>query len=212
MHALPRAPAPALARPLWERPWPRCCHGTPPPPIQVAIASKLAPTNAGSDRGQRVFVWEWPWPRYGRRGPQASMRVVVGVRRPLPQGLESGSAGGSGAFLVGAALAATGPSRSAGLNAGCRRDQKTPLTEPRRGLGSRSGAFLVGAALAATGGVGRRSRRPAPCCAQMLRPNSGAMSLSQPSTRSAVSSGWMSWSMARPTNLSSMTDCDSVKS
>ena len=62
------------------------------------------------------------------------MRAAVGVRGPLPQNPGPDSSRRSGSAHVGAALAATRPLQSAGSDAGRRRGQKTPPTEPWPGL------------------------------------------------------------------------------
>ncbi len=96
-------------------------------------------------------------------------------------------------FPVGAALAATGPLRSASFDAGCGRGQKTPPTKPR--LRPRAGAIPVGAAWAATGSLqatcsdsGRKCEPSPPAPLPLMRAR-GADGAAGPSPASAGEGG-----------------------
>ena len=85
---------------------------------------KTPPTETPAPAADRArFLWEQPWPRRGRCGPRALVQAAVGVRRPLPQKPGPGASRGSGAFPVGAALAATRPLKTAGYDSGSNREQ-----------------------------------------------------------------------------------------
>ena len=92
------------------------------------------PSHRSSVRAQAAglaqHLWERPWPRQGRCNLQFSAQAAVGVRGPLLQNLDPGSGRRSGSAPVGAALAATGPMKSAVLGTSCRRGQRTPPTRP----------------------------------------------------------------------------------
>ncbi len=89
-------------------------------------------TAAPTATGER-FLWKRPWPRRGRCSKQASIEAAVGVRRPLPQ--NAGSNSNRRVLPVGAALAATRLTPTAGFVSGICRAQETAfanLANPAR--------------------------------------------------------------------------------
>ncbi len=110
------SPAPLVdqARSLWERPRPRQGLCSPQVSLQVAVGVRR-PLPQGLTLtplvDQARSWWERPWPRQGLCRLQASLQAAVGVKTPPTEPPCPGSSSRSGAFLVGAALAATGRRR-----------------------------------------------------------------------------------------------------
>jgi len=118
-----------------------CCRGRDP--------SHRAPARAQAvDRAHPLC--ERPWPRHGRRSPQASIPVAVGVKTPPTEPRPELRRWVGRPPPVGAALAATWQSQSAGFDAGCCRGRDpSHRTLARAQAVGRTHPF-VGAALAAT--------------------------------------------------------------
>ncbi len=141
------------------------------------------------------FLWERPWPRPGRRCLQASMQAAVGVRRPLPQKLGTGSARESGTHC------GSGLGRDAAV--AVRRLRCRLRISPPRGCGG--GPFSCRPDDFRRGRSGRRSSpwsrprrsrgRTFPCCRPVRRPRRRRAGWS--SNRTPDRRGWPSISPDR---------------
>ena len=94
--------------------------GGPSASIQAASRASSLPQEPCPCSRRGVFLWERPWPRRGFRCPQASIQAAIASKLAPTETLPMLP---TRRVLVGAALAATGLSLSAGFDSGRCREQ-----------------------------------------------------------------------------------------